>query len=116
MKKLKRQYRSPEIGWVPIRSSKAIADVCWAYAKNTQPFYYNTYGTGYAELYAVGGKCDKNVYFEVKYYPEDMSDDQKAIADKDMQRVIAQVIATMPQKPNNYKGSVFSPNVDPSWS
>ena len=113
---MKRTYDSPQMQWVPICSNGTVADVCWAYAKNTQPFYYNTYGTGYAELYAVGGKCDKNVFFEIKYYPEDMSAEERARADEDMQKVIAHVIATMPQKPTNYKGSPFTPSVDPNWS
>lgn len=113
---MKRTYNSPEMHWVPVCSNSAVADVCWAYANNGKPFYYNTYGKGYAELYAMGGKCNKNVFFEIRYYPEDLSAEEKAIADADMQRVIAQVTAEMPQKPNNYKGSSFSPSVDPSWS
>ena len=113
---MKRSYSSPQMQWVPIRSNRAVADVCWAYAKNTQPFYYNTYGTGYAELYAVGRKCDRDVFFEIKYYPEDMTLEQKALADKDMQRVIAQVIASMPQKPTNYKGSPFVTDPGSDWS
>ena len=113
---MKRSYESPKMHWVPIRSSSAVADVCWAYAKNTQPFYYNTYGTGYAELYAVGRKCDRDVFFEIKYYPESMSAEERAAADKDMQKVIAKVVAEMPQKPNNYKGSPFVKDVNPEWS
>ena len=113
---MKRTYNSPEMHWVPVCSNSAVADVCWAYANNVKPFYYNTYGRGYAELYAMGGSCDKNVFFEIRYYPEDLSAEEKAIAEADMQKVIAQVTAEMPQKPNNYKGSGFSPDVDPSWS
>ena len=113
---MKRTYNSPEMHWVPVCSNSAVADVCWAYANNVKPFYYNTYGRGYAELYAMGGSCNKNVFFEIRYYPEDLSAEEKAIADADMQRVIAQVTAEMPQKPSNYQGSGFSPDVDPSWS
>ena len=113
---MKRTYQSPQMQWIPIRSSSAVADVCWAYANNVKPFYYNTYGRGYAELYAMGGSCDKDVFFEIRYYPDDLSDAEKAIADADMQRVIAQVVAEMPNKPNNYKGSGFSPSVNPDWS
>ena len=113
---MKRAYTSPEMYWTPICSNRAVADVCWAYANNTQPFYYNTYGTGYAELYAVGGGCTKDVVFEIKYYPENMSAAEKALADSDMQRVIAQVKATMTNKPNNYKGSPFVQDPSPSWS
>ena len=113
---MKRPYNSPEMHWVPICSNKAVADVCWAYANNVKPFYYNTYGRGYAELYAMGGSCDKSVYFEIRYYPDDLTPEEKAIADADMQKVIAKVTAEMPNKPNNYKGSGFSTNVDSSWS
>ena len=113
---MKRTYNSPEMHWVPVCSNSAVADVCWAYANNVKPFYYNTYGRGYAELYAMGGKCDKNVFFEIRYYPEDLSAEEKAIAEADMQRVIAQVTAEMPPKPNHSQGSGFSPSVDPSWS
>ena len=113
---MKRAYNSPEMHWVPVCSNSAVADVCWAYANNVKPFYYNTYGRGYAELYAMGGNCDKNVFFEIRYYPEDLSAEEKAIADADMQKVIARVTAEMPQKPTNYKGSGFAPSVDPSWS
>ena len=113
---MKRAYNSPEMHWVPVCSNSAVADVCWAYANNVKPFYYNTYGRGYAELYTMGGKCDKNVFFEIRYYPEDLSAEEKAIADADMQKVIARVTAEMPQKPSNYQGSGFSPDVDPSWS
>ena len=88
---MKRKYNSPQMQWVPIRSNRAVADVCWAHAKNVKPFYYNTYGTGYAELYALGNKCDREV-------------------------TIAQVVAEMPQKPTNYKGSPFVDNVNPEWS
>ena len=113
---MKRAYSKPTMCWQPVRSSRAVADVCWAYANNTQPFYYNTYGAGYAELYIVDSRCDKNVKFEIRYYPEDLSAAERAAADADMARVIAEVRATMPNKPNNYKGSVFQPDIDPSWS
>lgn len=113
---MKKIYKSPEMYWVPIRNNKAIADVCWAYANNVKPFYYNTYGKGYAELYAVGGGCTKNVVFEIKYFPEDMTAEERALADADMQAVIARTIANMPNKPTSFKGSVFSPDLDPTWS
>ena len=113
---MKRFYDSPQMRWVPIHSSRAVADVCWAYANNTKPFYYNTYGKGYAELFAVGGGCTRDVVFEIKYQPEDMSAAEKALADADMQKVIARVKAEMPQKPTNYKGSVFSTDIGTDWS
>ena len=113
---MKRSYSSPQMQWVPICANRAVADVCWAYANNVKPFYYNTYGKGYAELYAMGGDCTKDVFFEIRYQPEDMSAEDKAAAERDMQEVIARVVAEMPQKPNNYKGSPFAPSVDPTWS
>ena len=113
---IKREYNSPEMFWVPICSSRAVADVCWAFAQNVKPFYYNTYGKGYAELYAIGDGCNREITFEIRYQPEDMSAEDRAIAEADIQKVIARVMASMPQKPNNYKGSVFSPTVDPTWS
>lgn len=102
--------------WVPIRSSKAVAEVCWAHANNLKPFYYNTYGFGYAELYAIGNSCNDKITFEIRYVPETMTPEQRAIADADMQAVLARVMATVIKNPNNYKGSIFSPDVDPSWS
>lgn len=113
---MKREYNSPTMYWVPICSSRAVADVCWAYAKNVKPFYYNTYGNGYAELYAMGGSCKRDMTFEIRYMPEDMSAEDKKRADEDMQKVIARVLASLPNNPNNYKGSIFSPTVDPTWS
>ena len=113
---MRRVYEKPNMQWKPIRSSVAIADVCWAYANNRQPFYYNTYGLGYAELRVSGGGCTKDVTIVITYIPESMSAADRAAADADMQRVIAEVKATMPNKPNNYKGSVFSPDVDNRWS
>lgn len=113
---MKRAYNSPEMYWVPVCSNSAVADVCWAYANNVKPFYYNTYGRGYAELYAVGGSCNKNVKFEIRYYPDDLTDAERAAAEADMQRVIAKVTAEMPQKPTNYKGSGFSPSIGSDWS
>ena len=113
---MKRAYNSPEMHWVPVCSNSAVADVCWAYANNVKPFYYNTYGRGYAELYAMGGSCDKDVYFEIRYYPSNLSEAEKAIARADMEKVIARVTAEMPNKPTNYKGSGFSTGVGSDWS
>ena len=113
---MKRIYEKPTMHWNPVLSQHAVADVCWAYANNKQPFYYNTYGLGYAELYAISGGCTRNVDFGITYIPESMSAEDRASADADMQRVIAQIKAEMPPKPNNFKGSPFVSNADPSWS
>ncbi len=115
---MKRNYASPQMQWFPIYSSRAVADVCWAHANNRKPFYYNTYGTGYAELYAIGSSCNHGVEFDINYIPESMSAEDKALADADMQAVIARVKAELgnTNNVNNYKGSPFASDVDPSWS
>ncbi len=113
---MKRSYDSPEMRWVPIRSSHAVAEVCWGFAMNTKPFYYNTYGTGYAELYAVGNRCDSNITFDIRYYPDTMSQEDRDKAVDELQHVIAVAKATSAKHPSPYKGSVFSPTLDPTWS
>ena len=114
---MKRTYEKPNMCWQPIRSNRAVAAVCWGHANNHKPFYYNTYGTGYAELYAVGSSCDQDVTFEIRYLPESMSAEERAMADADMQRVIAETIAKLGNgNANPFKNSPFSSDVDPSWS
>ena len=113
---MKRSYDSPQMNWIPIRSNRAVAEVCWAFAQNRKPVYYNTYGTGYAELYAVAGGCSDNIKFSITFHPETMSDADKAAAQEDMDAVLLQIQKNPPNNPKNYKGSNFSSNVDPSWS
>ena len=113
---MKRSYDSPQMKWIPIRSNRAVADVCWAFANNKKPIYYNTYGTGYAELYAIGKGCSTSVTFNITYYPENMSDADKAAAQADMDAVLRQYRDNPPNNVKNYKGSQFSSSVDPSWS
>ena len=114
---MRRNYEKPKLVWNPIRSGRGIAAVCWGHAQSGKPFYYNTYGTGYAELICKGSCKDTlgHVY-TIKYYPEDMSTADRAAADADMQRVIAELRQNPPNAPNPYKDSIFTADPDPSWS
>ena len=114
---MKRAYEKPDMRWQPIRSSRAVAEVCWGHASSVRPFYYNTKGTGYAELYA-DGKCKAGkITFRVEFYPDTMSDADRAAAQREIDQVIANVIASLGNaNPSPYKGSVFSPNVGSDWS
>lgn len=114
---MKKAYESPKMYWQPIRSSCAIAEVCWGHASSVKPFYYNTKGTGYAELYADGRCKSGQITFRAEFYPDTMSDADRAAAQAEIDAVIARVIADLGNKnPAPYKNSVFSPSVDPSWS
>lgn len=112
---MKKAYEKPKMCWQPIRSNRAVADVCWGYAASGKPFYYNTYGTGYVKLYAVG-KCGGAITFRKEFYPPTMSEEDHLRAQEETDRVIAQAIAQAGKKPQPYKNSLFSPDVDPSWS
>ena len=114
---MRKNYEKPKLVWSPIRSGRGIADVCWGHAQSGKPFYYNTYGAGYAELICKGSCKDTlgHVY-TIKYYPENMSATDRASADADMQRVIAELRQNPPNHPNPYKNSIFSASPDSSWS
>ena len=114
---MKRAYEEPKMCWQPIRSSRAVANVCWGHASNHKPFYYNTKGTGYAALYA-DGKCKAGqTTFRVEFYPPTMSDADRQRAQEDIDRVIDQVLTQLGNSnPSPYKGSVFSPSVGSDWS
>lgn len=114
---MKRAYEEPKMCWQPIRSSRAVAEVCWGHAASVRPFYYNTQGTGYAELYA-DGKCKAGqTTFRVEFYPPTMSDADRQRAQEEIDRVIANVLAELGNSnPSPYKGSVFSPSVGGDWS
>ena len=113
---MKRNYESPQMCWVPICSSRAVADICWGFVNNQKRFYYNTFGTGYAELYVTGKKCDRNVRFVTKYYPENMSEADRIKADQHMQQVIQETLDALPNNANPFKGSPFADSPDSSWS
>ena len=112
---MKRAYESPKMCWQPIRSNRAVAEVCWGHASAGKPFYYNTYSTGYVKLYA-DGKCGGEIVFRKEFYPPTMSEEDHLRAQEEVEKVIAQAVANAGRNPNPYKGSVFSPDVDPSWS
>lgn len=114
---MKKAYESPQMCWQPIRSSRAVAEVCWGHASSVKPFYYNTKGTGYAELYA-DGKCKSGqITFRVEFYPDTMSQQDRIAAQQEIDSVIARVIAELGNKnPSPYKNSVFSPSVGSDWS
>ena len=113
---MKRAYEKPDMRWQPICSSRAVAEVCWGHASSVRPFYYNTQGTGYAALYA-DGKCKSGVTFRVEFYPDTMSAKDRERAQREIDQVIANVIASLGNSnPSPYKGSVFSPSVGSDWS
>ena len=114
---MKRAYDSPKMFWQPIRSNRAVAEVCWGHAASVRPFYYNTQGTGYAELYADGRCKVGQITFRAEFYPDTMTQEDRDAAQREIDSVIARVIAELGNSnPSPYKNSVFSPSVDPSWS
>ena len=114
---MKKEYESPRMNWQPIRSSRAVAEVCWGHASSVKPFYYNTKGTGYVELYA-DGKCKAGqITFRAEFVPETMSPEDRMAAQQEIDSVIARVLVELgDNNPSPYKNSVFAPTVDPSWS
>ena len=114
---MKRAYEKPNMCWQPIRSSRAVAEVCWGHASSVRPFYYNTQGTGYAELYAEG-KCKAGqTTFTVKFHPDSMTDADRQKAMAEIESVIQNVMNSLgDSNPSPYKGSVFSPDVGSDWS
>ena len=112
---MKKAYEEPKMCWQPIRSNRAVAEVCWGHATSGKAFYYNTYGTGYVKLYAEGS-CKNITGFRKEFYPPTMSEEDRLRAEEETNRVIAQAQAAAGNKPSPYKNSVFSPDVDPSWS
>ena len=82
----KRLYEKPNIQLVPIVPEQAVADVCWAYAMNKQPFYYNVPGRGYAILkIASSGGCNGGVLFDIDYSATDLTPEE---AKKSMVRYV----------------------------
>ncbi len=113
----KRLYEKPNIQLVPIVPEQAVADVCWAYAKNKQPFYYNVPGRGYAILkIASGGGCNGGVLFDIDYSATDLTPEEIASFDAHMEKVIAQAKAAAGNNATPFKGSPFSGSTDSSWS
>ena len=114
---MKRVYEKPNIQCVHNASEQAVADVCWAYAKNKQPFYYNVPGRGYAILkIASGGGCNGGVLFDIDYSETDLTPEEIASFDAYMEKVIAQAKAQAGNNATPFKGSPFSADEDPTWS
>ena len=113
---MKRAYEEPKMCWQPIRSSRAVAEVCWGHAVNQKPFYYNTFGTGYVELYAIGDKCKGNIEFVPEFYPPTMSEADRQRAQAEIDEVIRLAKTNAGNNPAPYKNSVFSPSVGGDWS
>ena len=114
---MKKLYEKPNITCVPIMSGQAVADICWAYAKNKQPFYYNVPGRGYAILkIASNGGCSSGVLFDIDYSATDLTPEEIASFDAHMEKVIAQAIASAGNNATPFKGSPFSGATDPTWS
>lgn len=114
---MKRFYEKPNMQCVPIVSGQAVADICWAYAKNSKPFYYNVPGRGYAILKIVSnGGCNGGILFDIDYSESNLTPDEMASFDAHMERVIAQAIASAGNTAEPFKGSPFSGVTDPTWS
>ena len=114
---MKRPYEKPNIQCVTIASEQAVADICWAYASNKQPFYYNVPGRGYAILKIVSsGGCSSGVLFDIDYSETDLTPEEMASFDAYMEKVIAQAKAQAGNNATPFKGSPFSGTEDPTWS
>ena len=113
---MKREYVSPSMEWVSMRSTEAIADVCWAYAKNGKDFYHDIPGYGYAILHIVGGGCSKGTLFAVEFSDPTMTSQQVADAKAYMDKILAEAVAKSGNNATAYKQSDFEARVDPSWS
>lgn len=117
----KRTYKKPEMSFVELRGADAVADVCWAFAKNGQPFYLDFDGPGYMEIKMNPSEsgCDGGTIKEVLYY-KDGAFDHKCMdtMDEHYQEVLKGVKAS-PGNGNSaepFKGSPFSGTPDGSWS
>lgn len=115
---MKKEYVKPSVQWVSMRSSEAVADICWAYARNGKDFFHDIPGYGYCIITIQGGSgCDANAVFVLQYSNPNMTDAQRQQAESYMQGVIAQAKAEAGNKASSYKNSNhFSKNPDPSWS
>lgn len=115
---MKRPYVKPKIERVPIRPDQAVADICWAYAKNGKPFYYDVPGVGYAQIHAVAkGGCSSATDFTVEIFADrPMTSAQIAQAEQFILQHINESVALAGNKPSPFKGSDFSKSPSPDWS
>lgn len=114
---MKREYVSPSLQWVAMRSSDAVADICWAYARNGKDFFHDIPGVGHAILTITGGSgCDNKATFVYEFSNPHLTASQRAQAQAYIEKVIAEAKATAGNKASSYKGSPFTQNPDVSWS
>lgn len=106
---VKKYYVKPEMNFVKTRGTEAVADVCWAYAKNGHEFYYNTSGPGYAKItMTTTNGCDGGIIANVEYL-------NGATADK-RSEIDAAVALAGGNSAEPFKGSPFSQSPGSSWS
>lgn len=114
---MKRVYEKPAMQWVAMQSNEAIADICWAYARNGKDFFHDIPGVGYAILSIVDSKgCDNKATFVYEFSNPHLTAAQRAAAQSYIEKVIAEAKATAGNKASNYKGSSFVSSPDASWS
>ena len=105
-----KNYEKPLMKFVLLTANSAVADVCWAYARNSKEFYYNTSGPGYAKIVMNPGAkgCDGGTIASVEYL-NGATEDKRAEID-------AGVALATGNSAEPFKGSPFSATPDPSWS
>ena len=116
---MKREYVSPSLQWVAMRSSEAVADICWGYANNGKTFYHDIPGLGYAILNIISsGGCKADIVFVVEFSNgEQMTPSQRAAAQAYIDQAIAEAKAKAGGgNASSYKGSPFVASPDHSWS
>lgn len=114
---MKRKYEKPYLQWVAMQSNEAVADICWAYARNGKDFYHDVPGIGYAILTVTGKSgCDNKATFVYEFSNPHLTASQRAEAQAYIEKVIAEAKATAGNKASSYKGSPFTQNPDVSWS
>ena len=114
---MKREYEKPRLQWVTMEANEAIADICWAYAKNGKDFYHDIPGVGYAILTITGGSgCDNKATFVYEFSNPHLTAAQRAAAQAYIEKVIAEAKAKAGGKASSYKGSVFVSSPETSWS
>ena len=116
---MKRKYEKPHLQWVAMQSNEPVADICWGYANNGQPFYHDIPGLGYAILEIVSqGGCKADLVFVVEFSNGDqMTATERAAAQAYIDKAIAKAKAESGSgNTSSYKGSPFVADPSPSWS
>lgn len=105
----KKTYSEPKSRFVQMRGAQAVADVCWAFAKNGKEFYYNTSGPGHVKItMTTTGGCDGGTIASVEYLNGATEDKRSEIE--------AAVALAGGNSAEPFKGSPFAQNPDPTWS